>query len=160
MIRLVNCAVTGPLWCLEKVVAYLVCDQSVSNTRGLSQVVGCERQLHPAVFITLTSYARWRLQSGDQPNDCLLNHYWGADHRKDQSSASLAFVRRFHRWAMNFLHKGTVTRKMLPVDDVIMLYEYFDLSIAKAQANVSKAERGQRLGINAGTRPSKCFIFL
>ena len=43
-----------------------------------------------------------------------------ADQRKHQSSASLAFVRGIHRWPVNFPHKGTVTRKMIPFDDVIM----------------------------------------
>ena len=49
--------------------------------------------------------------------------YWsvcsGADQRKHQSSASLAFVRGIHRWPANSLHKGPVTRKMFPFDDVI-----------------------------------------
>ena len=40
--------------------------------------------------------------------------------RKHQSSASLAFVRRIHRWPVNYLHKGPVTHKMLPFDDVII----------------------------------------
>ena len=44
----------------------------------------------------------------------------GADHRKYQSSASLAFVRGIHRWPVNPPHKGPVTRKMFPFDDVIM----------------------------------------
>ena len=44
----------------------------------------------------------------------------GADQRKHQSSASLAFVRGIHRWPVNSLHKWPVTRKMLPFDDVIM----------------------------------------
>ena len=35
----------------------------------------------------------------------------GADQRKYQSSASLAFVRGIHRWPVNSLHKGPVTRK-------------------------------------------------
>ena len=46
--------------------------------------------------------------------------YSGADHRKHQSSASLAFVRGIHRWPVNSLHKGPVMRKMFPFDDVIM----------------------------------------
>ena len=45
----------------------------------------------------------------------------GADQRKHQNSASLAFVRGFHRWPVNSLHKWAVTRKMFPFDDVIML---------------------------------------
>ena len=46
--------------------------------------------------------------------------YSGADHRKHQSSASLAFVRRIHRSPVNSAHKGPVTRKMFPFEDVIM----------------------------------------
>ena len=45
----------------------------------------------------------------------------GADQRKHQSSASLAFVREIHRSPMNSQHKRPVTRKMFPFDDVIML---------------------------------------
>ena len=40
---------------------------------------------------------------------------------RDQSSASLAFVRGIHRWPVNSLHKGPVTWKMFPFDDAIML---------------------------------------
>ena len=43
-----------------------------------------------------------------------------ADQRKHQSSASLAFVRGIHRGPVNSPHKGPVTRKMFPFDDVIM----------------------------------------
>ena len=47
--------------------------------------------------------------------------YSDADQRKDQSSASLAFVRGIHRWPVNSPHKWPVTRKMFPFDDVIMM---------------------------------------
>ena len=47
----------------------------------------------------------------------------GADQRKHQSSASLAFVLGIHRWPVNFPHKGPVTRKMFPFDDVIMIFQ-------------------------------------
>ena len=50
----------------------------------------------------------------------------GADQRKHQSSASLAFVRGIHRWLVNYPHKWPVTRKMAPLDDVIML-SFFQL---------------------------------
>ena len=46
--------------------------------------------------------------------------YSGADQRKYQSSASLAFVRGIHRWPVKSPHKGPVTRKMFPFNDVIM----------------------------------------
>ena len=40
--------------------------------------------------------------------------------RKRQSSTSLAFVRGIHLWLVDSPHKGPVTRKMSPFDDVIM----------------------------------------
>ena len=46
--------------------------------------------------------------------------YSGADQRKRQSSASLAFVRGIHWWPVNFPHKKPVTRKRFPFGDVIM----------------------------------------
>ena len=48
------------------------------------------------------------------------NVYSGADQRKRQSSAPLAFVRGIHRWPVNSPYKRPVTRKMFPFDDVIM----------------------------------------
>ena len=62
--------------------------------------------------------AQWRNNERDgisnhQPHACLLN--W-----KYQSSASLAFVQRIHRWPVNSSHKGPVMRKIFPFDDVIM----------------------------------------
>ena len=45
---------------------------------------------------------------------------WSPDQRKHQSSASLAFVRGIHRWPVDSPHKGPVTRKMFPLDDVNM----------------------------------------
>ena len=46
--------------------------------------------------------------------------YSGADQRKHQSSAPLVFVRGIRRWPVNSPHKGSVTRKMFPFDDVII----------------------------------------
>ena len=49
-----------------------------------------------------------------------LTVYSGADQRKHQSSASLAFVLGSRRSPVNSPHKGPVMRKMFPFDDVIM----------------------------------------
>ena len=46
--------------------------------------------------------------------------YSDVDQRKHQSSASLSFVCGIHRDPVNSPHKGPVTRKMFPFDDVIM----------------------------------------
>ena len=53
----------------------------------------------------------------------------GPDQRIHQRSASLAFVRGIHRWAVNSPHKGSVTRKMFPFNDVIMLEMLTNMSV-------------------------------
>ena len=52
----------------------------------------------------------------------------GTDRRKHQSSASLAFVRGIHRPPVNSPHKGPVSRKMFPFDDVIIEFSEFKLT--------------------------------
>ena len=47
--------------------------------------------------------------------------YWSVHQRKHQSSASLTFMRGIHRGPVNSPHKGPVTRKMFPFDEVIMM---------------------------------------
>ena len=49
--------------------------------------------------------------------------YSDADQIKQQSSASLAFVRGIHRRPVNSPHKWPVMRKMFPFDDVIMVVD-------------------------------------
>ena len=46
----------------------------------------------------------------------------GIDQRKHQSSTSLAFVRGIHQWPVDSHHKGPVTWKMFPFDDIIMVW--------------------------------------
>ena len=55
--------------------------------------------------------------------------YSDADQIKHQSSASLAFVWEIHRVPVNFPHKGPVTRKMFPFDDVIMWWFHWCTSV-------------------------------
>ena len=44
----------------------------------------------------------------------------GVDQRRHQSSTLLVFGRGIHLWPVDSPHKGPVTRKMFPFDDVIM----------------------------------------
>ena len=46
--------------------------------------------------------------------------YWSRRSKKTSRSASLDIVRGIHRWPVNSPHKGPVTRKTFPFDDVIM----------------------------------------
>ena len=50
------------------------------------------------------------------------NIYSGPDQRKHQSSAALTFVRGIQRGLVTSPHTGTVTRKMFPFDDAIMVH--------------------------------------
>ena len=77
------------------------------------------------LFWGLFAPLRWRHHERDgvsnhqRPKVC-TTVCTGSDQSKHQSSASLAFVRGIHRWLVNSPHKGPVTRKMFPFDDVIM----------------------------------------
>ena len=57
----------------------------------------------------------------------------GADQRKYQSFASLAFVRGIYRWPVNSQHKGPVTRNMFPFDHVIIRCEMVDIFLFKVE---------------------------
>ena len=58
--------------------------------------------------------------------------YSGADERKHRGSVSLAFVRGIHRWPVNSPHKGPVTRKIFPFDDIIMQKKHGSHGATKA----------------------------
>ena len=61
--------------------------------------------------------------------------YSGVDQRKHQSSASLGFVWGFHRGPVNSPHKGPVTRKIFPFDDVIMRCDMKILELSSVDGN-------------------------
>ena len=54
--------------------------------------------------------------------DCLLNCFF---RRRSKITSKLRdFVRGIHRWPVDTQHKGSLTRKMFPFDDVIMLWSF------------------------------------
>ena len=66
----------------------------------------------------------------------------GADQRKHRSSASLAYVRGIHRWSVNSPHKGPVTGKMLPFDEIIMILFIFTVNTVVTCQNLAHALSG------------------
>ena len=66
---------------------------------------------------------RWRLKS--PASRLFTQSFTEAQIKKHQSSASLTFVRGIHRGPVNSPRKWPVTRKMFPLDDVIMGNPYF-----------------------------------
>ena len=72
----------------------------------------------------------WRHNERDGvPNhrclDCLLDLCSGAVQRNHLSSASLTFVMGIYRGPVDSPHKGPVTRKLFPFDDVIMKRRFY-----------------------------------
>ena len=99
----------------------------------------------PRTFMPLATLLE-RLLSTPLPSTCISHHddiilsamashincltsvystvYSGANQRKHQSSASLAFVRGIHRWPVKSPHKWPVTRKVFPFDDVFIYWDF------------------------------------
>ena len=53
--------------------------------------------------------------------DCLLNRLFRHRSKKTSKLRITGFVKGIHRWPVNSPHKGPVTRKMSPFDDVMKL---------------------------------------
>ena len=68
----------------------------------------------------------------------------GADQRKHQRSASLAFVRGIHRWPVNSPHKWPVTQIMFPFDDVTMSWQDIILGRWSGRLNARFSTRGRK----------------
>ena len=71
-------------------------------------------------FITTWDAAQVRIYKSPASRLFTQRFISGADQRKHQRCASLAFVWGIHRWPVNSPHKWPVTRKMFPWDDVLM----------------------------------------
>ena len=99
-------------WNIIRILYYVLDDRSMYRLWMCVSILHLPHCMKCRVIglpITITSqWARWRLKS---PASRLITQ--PLDQRKHQSSASLAFVRGIH-------HKGPVTPKMFPFDDVVM----------------------------------------
>ena len=85
--------------------------------------------------------------------------YSNADQRKHQSSTPLAFVMGIQWWPVNSPHKGPVTRKLFPFDDVIMTRrsdDYID-GLVQDCSNSSALAMGS---LQFCTKPWTCQIHL
>ena len=58
--------------------------------------------------------------SNHQPHDCLLNRLFRRRSKKTSKFRVTGLCAGIHRWPVNSPHKGPVTRKMFPFDDVII----------------------------------------
>ena len=79
-------------------------------------------------IITVTSkWASWRLKS--PASQVFTQSFVQAHIRIHESSASLAFVKGIHRWLVDSLQKGSVTRKMFSFNGVIVYLKSFSRKI-------------------------------
>ena len=87
-----------------------------------------ENMTSPFQWAFLTEISPWPRRYSNRVNPVLPSTAWNvACHYSDviaprHSSASLTFVRGIHQWPVNSPHKGPVTRKIFPFDDVIMCF--------------------------------------
>ena len=95
----------------------------IHQAKSLKKITWCQLCRHQwhrrlslwqhSVFITMTSTTGVSIACSAICSD--------ADKRKHQISTSLDFVRENHRWPVDSHHKGPVTLKRFPFDDVIKL---------------------------------------
>ena len=111
--------------------------------------------------ITMTSWwARWRFKS---PASRLFTQSFlqGADQRKHQNSASMAFVRGIHWWQVNSPHKGPVTRKMFPFDNDTMTTKstkLYSLGVPTKKGNTLTQQTKSRLAHTFPTKKIRCMV--
>ena len=85
-------------------------------------------QIYPSRNSILTLFpSRWRHNDHDgvsnhQPRGCLLNRLFGRRSKKTSKLRVTGLCAGNSPGPVNSPHKGPVTRKMFPFDDVIMLY--------------------------------------
>ena len=70
--------------------------------------------------------------SNHQPHNCLLNHLFGRRSKKTSKLRVTGLLQRIHREPVNSPHKWSVTRKMFPFDDVIMIPRLLKLGYGEA----------------------------
>ena len=125
----IACIVAAICLALNVLCLSIICtdNHAFVNTEEIAQVSFFKTWKLDCISDKLESSAlQWRYNERDGVSnhrrlDCLFNGLFSAHKRKHQCSASLAFVRGIHRWPVNSPHKGPVTRKMFPFDDVFML---------------------------------------
>ena len=82
--------------------------------------VKCESQCQHFQWTLQWRHNRLDGVSNHKPHHCLLSHLFGPRSKKTSKFCVTGLVRGIHREPVNSPHKGPVTRKMFPFDDVIM----------------------------------------
>ena len=150
-------------WTLSSRTPHLGHSLSVMGVRGLvclplsiSWLCELDRNFE-ITFLNLKSSTRHKYDNAIH-NDCIIHYsgviigtmssqitsltivysivYSGVVQRKHQSSASLIFVRGIHRGPVNSPRKWSVTQKMFPFYDVIMLEKSLDTLSVKQHTTV------------------------
>ena len=84
---------------------------------------------------------RWSV-SNHQPHDCLLNRLFRRKSKKTSKLRVTGLCGVIHRWLVNSLHKEPVTRKMFPVDDVILSRHTTNGATTPTAVNLSSVDSG------------------
>ena len=82
--------------------------------------IKCFSQCHYNNVIITSLTIVYSTVSNHQAHDSLLNHLFRRISKKASKLRVTGLLRGIHRSPVNSPHKGPVTRKMFPIDDVIM----------------------------------------
>ena len=113
-------------------VCFVLVDHSPSETKKYHPSTTQITQLYALLSAHWTNSCRslrWRHSyhdgvSNHQPHGCLLNRLFMRRSKKTSKLRVTGLCAGNSRWPVNSPHKGPVTRKMFPFDDVIMYIEY------------------------------------
>ena len=103
----------------------LVMFKVVSNPTCFSVLIGSDLKNYGWQYMVHKDALMWRHNGRDgisdhQPHDCLLNCLFRRRSKRTSNLRVTGSVRGIHRCPVNSPHKWPVTRKMFPLDDVIM----------------------------------------
>ena len=79
--------------------------------------------------------------SNQQPHDCLLKRLFRPRSKKTSKLCVTGLCEGIHRWSVNSQHKGPVTWKLFPFDDVIMKDSYCTVIAANTYRQISNTRR-------------------
>ena len=103
--------------------------ETITNSTGLSWYYPVEQHSIRIIYVIVlnpSDTAHYNdvimgAMASHQRLDCLLKSLFRSIYKRHhQSSASLGFVRRIHRWPVNTPYNGPVTRRTFPFDDIII----------------------------------------
>ena len=97
----------------------------LTSTSRMTKLIASFQIFLPTAGIRLTTL-QWRHNAGDgisnhQSHDCLLNRLFRRRSKKTSKLCVTGLCEEIQWWSVNSLHKGPVTWKLFPFDDIMKI---------------------------------------